>query len=345
MTSRLRLVPYRRRFGLALSSAAAVAAIAAPSEARAAVTIGEDTSTASTDSFGCNSDPAVVCTYGQFAHPTSSVAAPFDGVVVGWRVRGSSGAGQFALRILRPAGTGSWTGAGTSDPETVTSGTENVFETQLPIKQGDNIGVNVPGGNPITPTIEYRQLTGAQLGVWVPALADGETSPPGTPVDNLTLVLNADIEPDVDCDGFGDETQDPSVTPPGNCPQPPQPEPEPEPGPGPKADGTLTIDANKGKVEKGRKVTLTGQLDVASNESCEPGRQIQIQRRLKSEDDSKFETFKTVQTDATGNYSLRVKVKKTYFYRAVVGETEDCDDEVSNSQKVRVQKKKAAQEA
>jgi hypothetical protein len=129
------------------------------------------------------------------------------------------------------------------------------------------------------------------------------------------------------------------------APPSPQPEPQPEPQPTAKADGTLTIDANKGKVEKGRKVTLSGQLDVATNESCEPGRQVQIQRRLKSEDDSKFATFISVQTDATGNYSTKVKVKKTYFHRAVVSETEACDDEISNSQKVRVQKKKAAQEA
>jgi hypothetical protein len=150
--------------------------------------------------------------------------------------------------------------------------------------------------------------------------------------------VSANLEPDSDNDGFGDETQDHCLGVPGpenGCPS----------ELGPKADGTLTIDANKGKVEKGRKVTLTGQLDVAANESCEPGRQIQIQRRLKSQDDSKFATFQTVQTDAIGNYSLKVKVKKTYFYRAVVSETDACDDETSNSQKVRVQKKKAAQEA
>ena len=52
-------------------------------------------------------------------------------------------------------------------------------------------------------------------------------------------------------------------------PEPPLPEPDPQ-QPAPKADGTLTIDANKGKVEKGRKVTLSGQLDVASNESANP---------------------------------------------------------------------------
>jgi hypothetical protein len=119
----------------------------------------------------------------------------------------------------------------------------------------------------------------------------------------------------------------------------------PDPDPPPRADGTLTIDANKGKVEKGRKVLLSGQLDVAANESCEQSREIQIQRRKKSQPDTAFTTFETVTTDATGNFSTKEKVKKTYFYRAVVSETEACDDEISNSQKVRVQKKKAAQEA
>jgi hypothetical protein len=161
---------------------------------------------------------------------------------------------------------------------------------------------------------------------------------------NIRLNISAVLEPDCDADGFGDETQDSELTGP-NCSQPPVPQPQPEPQATSKADGTLTIDANKGKVEKGRKVTLTGQLDVTANESCEPNRQIQIQRRLKSEDDSKFATFATVNTDATGNYTLKTKVKKTYFYRAVVAETDACDDETSNSQKVRVQKRKAAQEA
>jgi hypothetical protein len=84
---------------------------------------------------------------------------------------------------------------------------------------------------------------------------------------------------------------------------------------------------------------------VPGVESCERNRAIELQRRLKSEDDSKFDTFETIQTDANGNYLTKVKVKKTYFYRAVVSETDACDDETSNTQKVRVQKKKAAQEA
>jgi hypothetical protein len=61
--------------------------------------------------------------------------------------------------------------------------------------------------------------------------------------------------------------------------------------------------------------------------------------------DTEFAAFETVQTDQAGNFADKVKVKKTRIYRAVVSETEVCDDETSNTQKVRVQKKKAAQEA
>jgi hypothetical protein len=73
---------------------------------------------------------------------------------------------------------------------------------------------------------------------------------------------------------------------------------------------------------------------------------IEMQRRLQSEDDSKFATFYLVNPDdATGNWTLKTKVKKTSVYRGVIAENPSCAQEISNSQKVRVQKKKAAQEA
>jgi hypothetical protein len=113
-----------------------------------------------------------------------------------------------------------------------------------------------------------------------------------------------------------------------------------------KADRTLTLDSNKGKTEKGRKVTLSGQIDAPTNEAgCEPNQTIELQRKKKAAPDTAFTTFASVQTDATGNFSDKVKVKKTRIYRAQVSETEACDDELSNTQKVRVQKPKAAKEA
>jgi subtilisin-like proprotein convertase family protein len=113
-----------------------------------------------------------------------------------------------------------------------------------------------------------------------------------------------------------------------------------------RVDRTLTLDTNKGKVEKGRKVRLTGQIDAPGNEAaCEPNQTVELQRKPKKAPDTAFSTFDSVQTDATGNFSDKVKVKKTRIYRAQVRETEACDDELSNTQKVRVQKPKAAKEA
>jgi hypothetical protein len=113
-----------------------------------------------------------------------------------------------------------------------------------------------------------------------------------------------------------------------------------------KSDRTLTLDANKGKVEKGRKVRLSGQIDAPTNEAgCEPNQTVELQRKAKKQPDTAFSTFDSVQTDATGNFADKVKVKKTYIYRAQVEETEACDGELSNTQKVRVQKPSAAKEA
>jgi hypothetical protein len=165
----------------------------------------------------------------------------------------------------------------------------------------------------------------------VPSDSDGDGVP--NPFDNCLFESNPGQE-DADGDGIGDACD------PAYDPAPPQQELQPEPQP--KADGTLTIEANEGKVEKGRKVFLSGQLNVPSNENCEQFRAIEIQRRLKSEDDSKFVTFATDTTHNLGGFKLRTKVTTTYFYRAVVAETDTCDAETSNSKKVRAKKKKKA---
>jgi hypothetical protein len=243
--------------------------------------------------------------------------------------------GNWIVSINTVDGTGRPTNtvlATTTIPDaTVPSGDSSLiadFATSAAVAAGQRYAVVLtrPGSDSVA--MRYRNDNPCAGAFASSPTQTGSFGPPSAVQDMMFAVF---VEPDCDSDGFGDETQDPDTS---LC-NPPLT----------KADGTLTIDANKGKVEKGRKVLLSGQLDVAANESCEQNRQIQIQRRLKSEDDSKFATFQTVQTDATGNYSLKVKVKKTYFYRAVVAETDACDDETSNAQKVRVQKKKAAQEA
>jgi Ca2+-binding RTX toxin-like protein len=183
---------WRVALGVALSTALVV-----PSAASAAVTIGSDLANPGQPS-GCNEDCSVV----QFALPGRATAAPSNGVVVRWRVRDSSG--SMKLRVVRPAAGGQGTGAGTSATVTVTPGAVATFDTRLPITAGDNIGVELLG----QAILGVRDVGGAREAVWLPPLQDGQTRSPDEVNDNVENLYNADIEPDADGDGFGDETQD-----------------------------------------------------------------------------------------------------------------------------------------
>jgi hypothetical protein len=113
----------------------------------------------------------------------------------------------------------------------------------------------------------------------------------------------------------------------------------PEPEPGPKADRTIVLDANKNKVKKRKKVRLSGQVNATARQGpCESGQTVELQRKRPSQ--ATFTTFAQVQTDAQGSFSLKKKVKKTFEYRAQVVETATCGAALSNSEKVKVKKKK-----
>jgi Ca2+-binding RTX toxin-like protein len=202
-----------RRAGL-LSAGAATLALALPAAAAGKVTIGEDTRVAASGSAGC----VGACTVATLQHPTSALAVPFDGVVVRWRVRGAGPPSQISLRVLRrPVGGGAFSGAGTSAPAAVIAGGERTFDTALPTLAGDLIALNLPG----SASVELRTgLLGASWVSWIPQLGDAE-SPGRAPSDTTpdeALVFNADIEPDCDRDGRGDESQDFDLL---NCNPPP----------------------------------------------------------------------------------------------------------------------------
>jgi hypothetical protein len=301
-----------------------LAVLAVPSVGSAAVRIGEDTSAPGNATFfGCSGFAGPICTFAQTAHPTHSYTAPFDGVIVRWRIRGNSEAVQFSLRVLHK-NDGTFTGAGTGEPRTVVPGVENVFDARLPIRQGEFIGVNVPGGSDL-PHVDRRNVPGATFSIWNPTpLQDGDTRAPDSTGFVNALLYNADVEPDCDSDGLGDETQDPELPLGEACG---------------KGSRTLTLDANKNKVKKGKKVTLSGRLTPAARqEPCESSQTVELQRKRSSQ--STYTTFAQVQTDFQGSFSLRLKLKKTFEFRTQVVETATCAPALSNSEKVKVKKKK-----
>jgi hypothetical protein len=167
----------------------------------AAVTIGNDLSLAPSDN-ACNS--TVLCTgFGTEIVPSLAQTSPINGVVVKWRLKaGSVNNGDVALRVLHADALLSTFAHGTSATQVSTPGT-NVFLTQLPISVGDSVGIdNATAG------IYYGAGSGQNIHMYDTPLIDG--APARSPDRNGTdvLLLNADIEADVDQDGFGDESQD-----------------------------------------------------------------------------------------------------------------------------------------
>jgi hypothetical protein len=207
-----------------LAAAACLALTAAPSQA--ATTIGSSLldSPSSTPTGTCGFTAAEAehsCTASQANLEPGHIApaglvAPTGGVIVRWRVRSGTPTAATAsvklqLRVLHE-NTG---GIGEATFTTLPLGEPgvHVFPTRLPIAGGDRIGVDArigsPGGTEAELPIVYQESGVGGLDRWTPSLAEGVTeSQNGFPTSSEELLLNADIEPDADHDGYGDETQD-----------------------------------------------------------------------------------------------------------------------------------------
>jgi hypothetical protein len=172
------------RIGLVIAVALSMAA-----PADAAVRIGSDLAAAPNFAPSC----VQTCTVVQ-----DNVTAPAAGVITRWRIRSAS-ATSVRLQVLHAA-----TEVATSAPVTPDPTRISEFPARLPIARDDAIGVACC----LTPTTIIdggAPLTGKVFDPTVPSPMPytGE------------LLVNADVEPDGDSDGFGDETQD-------TCPRIPQ---------------------------------------------------------------------------------------------------------------------------
>jgi 5-hydroxyisourate hydrolase-like protein (transthyretin family) len=92
------------------------------------------------------------------------------------------------------------------------------------------------------------------------------------------------------------------------------------------------------KVKKGRSVTLSGRVAQTRQGACAANQPVQLQRKKPSQ--STFTTIEQLQTDAGGNFSAKEKVEKTFEYRTQAAETATCGGGVSNTEKVKVKKKR-----
>ena len=295
--------------------AAGIVLLATPASASGATQIGETFLPSAPNSNDTNL---------QSGSPAGQYTAPFSGVITSWSFQAGADPPTLNFKVARSAGGNDFTIVGESGLKTgIVANTLHTFPARIPAQGGDVIGffVGDPG------EVSRTGATGYTVGDDDDDLDQsvGRTDL-YAPTAGTQLDLSAILEPDCDADGFGDESQDPELTGP-NCPSPP------------KSNRSVTLDANRNKVENGKKVRLSGQLSAATGQGpCESSQTVELQRKKPSQ--ASFATYEQLQTDAQGTFSLKQKVKKTFEYRAQVVETAACTAAQSNSERVRVKKKR-----
>ena len=198
--------------------------LAAPAAGQAATTFGSRLNHEPANSGECASPPDPgQCTLVSFIHPTDpngdpySGGAPVGGVITKFRIRafGEGGAAAtvtFRLAdISRPDPQNANTAIATlvAEGPTVTVPATNALETpilefpaRVTVAQGNHLALD---GTNVWATVNN---SGDKFSyVFKPPLVAGQ-GPRGSTDATGELLVQADIEPDADGDGFGDETQD-----------------------------------------------------------------------------------------------------------------------------------------
>jgi hypothetical protein len=113
------------------------------------------------------------CTLVHIALPgTEMVSSPVDGVITSWSVKGASAIPGYAIRTITRTGKHSFIGGGSSSAETPSGGGVETFATDLPIKKGELLGLDVP----MNGAIGVITPAGAESGYIYPILAEGHST-------------------------------------------------------------------------------------------------------------------------------------------------------------------------
>jgi hypothetical protein len=194
---------HRKTCSVVIAAVFSAFALFAPTGASAATEVGNP----------CVGDRAetpnsTIVQLGSTSNP-GSVAVPVTGVITKWKVNVVPYPGGISekLKVLRPAGGNSFTTVGESAVQPIAGG-QNAFDTRVPVQAGDRLGAY----SSLAPIFCAESSAPSD----VIGVAAGDP-PPGataafTELPQGQVALSATVEPDVDKDGFGDETQD-------KCPQ------------------------------------------------------------------------------------------------------------------------------
>ncbi len=130
------------------------------------------------------------CTYFSDSSGTTPAAqVPSDGTITSFSVNSGSAGNVVKLRVLRPAASGQFMGAGTGPAETLAAGMNTFSGLSIPVKAGDVLGIDNSDS-----AILFASSPGANTLGYIPALADGATAPTNGQMAGL-LLLSAVEQP------------------------------------------------------------------------------------------------------------------------------------------------------
>jgi hypothetical protein len=184
--------------------------LAAAQRADASTILGSPDATATPDAFACAMcPPGESMAFQQFALRGATVEAPEDGVLVSASATAKriSGVDQPKIAILRPAGENPGVSVADSVPVPVSSPTgetTDVDDLHVPVMRGDSLGFLFPSGQVDVGVRTVPKPDGAVQSFTQPCDPCGSDGGTGS-----ELLFSGVVEPDVDADGLGDETQDP----------------------------------------------------------------------------------------------------------------------------------------
>lgn len=189
-----------KRIGLTIMSALAMLSVASVGSASAATEVGNNcVSVAAIPDF-------TVLQLSKAGSPPNTV--PSAGVVTKWRVSlfdPEPVTVPTRMRVFREAdGANRFTTVAESEIGNVSPGT-NEFDTRIPVQAGDRFGAfgTSETGTPICISADEAD----KMGIYVGDAGVGQTQTYEEAAGLLSPVL-ATVEPDIDGDGYGDETQD-----------------------------------------------------------------------------------------------------------------------------------------
>ena len=207
-------VARRTRVGLSRSLVAVLVAIGvlggAALPASAAVTIGSDLAHAPDNQISCSGQGTIGCVLVQSQLEGATVSIPSAGVITRWRIRISDIAesSRVRLRVVRPFSGGSAFISASSQQQLPTGPALATYPTSLPVEAGDEIGLETEPDRFVN---AYYVRPGAQTQVFQGGRVGEVAAFPSVVHNDFELTVNADVEPDADHDGLGDETQDDDI--------------------------------------------------------------------------------------------------------------------------------------